>query len=345
VVGDNSLLTDYVARQYMEYSVNLSKLGLDQAQIFGGDDCQMPFRRVIVKTRASTSFTSELKDFVAPFDFFIAPKAFVETESPIMCDTGSLSHVYVANPIPTSVYQWTTLNGHIVTMPATGPSIYVDTPGVYIVNQYLQAGCSLYASDTITIDRFSYCGTLSNNLFDFTGNKTANLVSLTLKLYQNQYTRSYDIERSTDGVNFEVIQHNVSLSGNGMTTYAYSDNVSRIVASNIYYRVRLLQADSRQLVSNIIRFQLRPVIGSYVSITPNPVRDNMTIHVFSTVTKMGVIHVYDQMGKIIYRGNMPVQKGNNTMTLDILGGKPSGIYQVVVLLEDNVQVQRVIHVK
>jgi hypothetical protein len=36
--------------------------------------CGMPFRRVLVKTRASASFTASLKDFVGPFDLFLAPR-------------------------------------------------------------------------------------------------------------------------------------------------------------------------------------------------------------------------------------------------------------------------------
>jgi hypothetical protein len=344
VLGDNSLLVNYAARQYMEYSVNLSKLGLDQAQIFGGDDCQMPFRRVIVKTRASTSFTSELKDFVAPFDFFIAPKAEVETTSPVICDTGSISHVYVLNPIATSVYEWYTPNGNIITSP-TGPSIYVDTPGVYIVRQYLQAGCSLYATDTITIAPLDFCGLLANNSFSFRGEKNNDLIRLTLNISENQLTGYYDIERSTDGTNFQVIQTNTVSPKTGWMSYPIMDNISGIAAPYVYYRARLHQFNSKQLVSPVIKFATSTVNNHFVTITPNPVKDNMQISIFSGIPAHATIYLYDQMGKIIDRAYLAVQKGNNMITLGLLSNKPAGIYQAIVTVDDKVYTQRLVHIK
>ena len=146
----------YVQDQFIEFSVNLTKLGLDPVSLLGGDICGSPFNRIVVKTRASASFTAELKDFVAPTDLFLAPRVDIATQTPFICDTGSVSRIYITNPVSTSVYQWSTNNGNIVGS-TTGTSIYVDTPGVYIVKQYLQAGCSVYATDTITIGRFASC--------------------------------------------------------------------------------------------------------------------------------------------------------------------------------------------
>jgi hypothetical protein len=64
VRNDNTIVNDYDAKQFMEFSVNLSKLGLDPVTVLGGSTCDMPFQKVMVKTRASTSFTAALKDFV-----------------------------------------------------------------------------------------------------------------------------------------------------------------------------------------------------------------------------------------------------------------------------------------
>src|SRR5689334_17856770 len=68
ILQDNSIALNYAKDQFMEFSVNLSKLGLDPVTQIGGDVCGTPFNRIVIKTRASASFTSELKDFVAPTD-------------------------------------------------------------------------------------------------------------------------------------------------------------------------------------------------------------------------------------------------------------------------------------
>ncbi len=343
-LGDGSVATTYNARQFMEYSVNLSKLGLDQAQIFGGDDCQMPFRRVIVKSRASTSFTSELKDFVAPFDFFMAPKAQVEATVPMLCDTSGVSRLYVMNPIPTSVYQWSTPNGNILGT-TTGPSIYVDTAGIYIVKQYLQAGCSVYATDTITIGQFENCGVLSGNLFDFSGVKNNNLVSLTLKLPESNLTSYYNLERSTDGINFEILQRvTVTERNSGAGIFTYNDNIIALSSPQVYYRIRLFQKDNKQLLTNIIKYQLAKSNESFIKITPNPVKDIMNLQIISASCNKADVYIYDQMGKVIDKTVVILQKGNNVITFDVLKNKPVGFYQAVIHSGGNVLTQRLLHI-
>ncbi|MBL7748611.1 MAG: T9SS type A sorting domain-containing protein [Chitinophagaceae bacterium] len=342
VLGDNSIVTNYAARQYMEYSVNLSKLGLDQARIFGGDDCVMPFRRIIVKTRASTSFTSELKDFVAPFDFFLAPRAEIETTTPIICDTGSVSFIYVSNPIPTSIYQWSTLNGRIVG-PTTGPSITVDTPGVYIVQQYLQAACSLYATDTITIASFGSCSVLSRNLLSFNSLLNGRMVQLQWKVLENQLVKDFELERSTNGVDFTPLyQLPADASKSGIAVYGFTDDLNGVVTDNIYYRLTVNQTGNKIIRSNIIRHDLLEADRQRMRISPNPVQSSAQLQINLPVSGKATICVYDQLGKIVSTMNVVVQKGSNTIELDMLKAKPDGIYQVRMMVGSKVFTEKIL---
>ncbi|MEX0636074.1 MAG: hypothetical protein WD135_04840, partial [Ferruginibacter sp.] len=61
--SDDALVSSYQPNQFMEFAVNLTKLGIEPAD-FSNNLCGSPFRRVLIKTRSSTSFTSELKDFI-----------------------------------------------------------------------------------------------------------------------------------------------------------------------------------------------------------------------------------------------------------------------------------------
>jgi hypothetical protein len=344
VLGDNSVLTNYTARQYMEFSVNLSKLGLDRAQIFGGDDCAMPFRRLMVKTRASTSFTSELKDFVAPFDFFVAPAAKLETQTPNICDDGSISGVYVMNPIPTSLYQWSTIGGQIVGS-TTGPSIVVNKPGTYIVQQFLQSACSIYAADTITVGSLGDCGVLSDNLIEFKSVLNNNTVQLNWKVKENQLVSNFELERSTDGVHFSAIYRiDEKLEKTGATNYFYNDDVSGIGAQDVYYRVKVNQVSNKQLLSNIIKQQLTGVKKG-IRISPNPVKDNMQVQLYSLTDGKAVLCIYDPMGRVISTVKLLVQKGNNTLYLDILKDKPAGIYRVAVSSGDKIVNEKILVIR
>jgi len=176
----------YVASQFIEFSVNLTKLGLDPVTTFGGDVCGTPFNRLVVKTRASSSFTAELKDFVAPFDLFLAPRAQALADVPLFCCAIRVSHIQVQIPSASSIYTWTTPDGHIVGS-STGPNIVVDSPGTYMLTQRLATGCNPYAYDTVAVVYSSNCGTLDNTILDFKGAINNNITRLDWTIADNQY--------------------------------------------------------------------------------------------------------------------------------------------------------------
>lgn len=342
VLQDNSLALNYAKDQFMEFSVNLSKLGLDPVTLLGGDICGTPFNRIVVKTRASASFTAELKDFVAPTDLFLAPRVQITTETPIICDTGSIAQIYITNPISSSFYQWSTPNGRIVG-PTTGTMITVDTPGVYIVKHYLQAGCSLYASDTITIDRFPVCMVLENNLTDFRGILNNGRVQLNWRVLENQFAKYFIIEKSIDGIHFEqVYQMNAEPSHEHTASYGWTDDVSRSAVPEIYYRVRMKDISSKEKLSPVIRVTLSDIIKNTVAVFPNPVRDNLQVQLFSMENSEVDILLYDATGKKISAFHTAVPNGNSVIQLTDLADSPNGVYQVVILLGKEIFSRKII---
>jgi hypothetical protein len=58
----NNPVTTYDPIQFMEFSVNLSRLGLDPMTFTNGSMCNLAFGKVLVKTRTSTSFTASITD-------------------------------------------------------------------------------------------------------------------------------------------------------------------------------------------------------------------------------------------------------------------------------------------
>jgi hypothetical protein len=206
VLQDNSMAVNYARDQFMEFSVNLSKLGLDPVSLLGGDVCGSPFNRLVVKTRASASFTAELKDFVAPIDLFLAPRVDMAAEVPIICgmDTAT-SIISVTNPHSTSVYNWSTLDGNIFYTHPSGTWIQVNQPGTYIVTQRLNAACNPYAADTITILRDTTCYVLPAKFKSFSSvyhNYDKN-AELRWTVVNNDLATSFVVEAGVDGGNFE----------------------------------------------------------------------------------------------------------------------------------------------
>ena len=71
--------------QFAEFAINLSYLGLDA---FGGDACNKTLGSLMVKTRSSSEFTAELKDFAGPFVFGFDLETKIVTINLDSCDDG-----------------------------------------------------------------------------------------------------------------------------------------------------------------------------------------------------------------------------------------------------------------
>ena len=326
----------YIAYQFIEFSVNLTKLGLDPVTLLGGDICSSPFNRIVVKTRSSASFTSELKDFVAPTDLFLAPRAIALTETPLICDDGSgIAEVHVTNPIATSYYEWTTTDGNIISSP-TGPSIYVDHSGTYIVKQYLQAGCSLYATDTVLVQPFNTCTTLSSNLFDFRGLLTDNTAKLSWKVLSDGQVQYFEVQRSTDGINFDAVGYvEAQSSASASAAYTYLDVPDNTSGPNIYYRIKLVNKNgSIAKYSNIIIIGFKTDGKNKLTVFPNPVKDILQLQLFAKSTSKVRIDIFESSGRLIYSSNTTVQKGNNVVTVNGFNKSTRGIYFAQVYIGD-----------
>lgn len=353
VLKDNSLAysnpgpasttnSEYIQDQFIEFSVNLTKLGLDPSNTAL---CGIPFNRFVVKTRSSASFTAELKDFVAPTPLFSAAKVAVETSIPILCDTIMVSNIYVNNPIPNSTYVWSTPNGHIIGS-NTGTSINVDMGGLYIVTQYLLAGCTAFATDTFTIKKFITCHVLDNNLIDFRGSLNNNVVKLNWTVQENQFFNYFDVERSTDGINFTFLHRvEVQSSQSHVVQYDYRDDMKDLATRNVYYRISTKEVSNKNKYSNTIRIPLSFTSKNNVTIQPNPVKDVMQLHVYSVTDSRADINIYDITGKIACKVHTSVQKGNNVISLNNLADKPRGVYQTVIYIGTELFSQKILLIR
>ncbi len=332
----------YIADQFIEFSVNLSKLGLDPVTLLGGDICGTPFNRIVVKTRASASFTAELKDFVAPTDLFLAPRAQLETITPYICDSGSISNIYVRNPVATSTYIWSTPNGHIVGS-TTGPSINVDTAGTYIVRQYLQVGCSLYADDTLAILRFNDCDLLDKNLTEFSGVLNKNSASLYWRVNHNEQINSFTLEYSLDKNNFVLAETVSPADESGPLAYSSNHDVSNINSTIIYYRLRLTGKNGRVVYSNIVSVRISSAIKSGLLIYPNPsVSEKLFASVSSLKGGEAEYIITDINSKTISHKKIILYAGNNTISLSELDNSQPGAYFIKMIVDENTFIQKII---
>jgi hypothetical protein len=325
VIGNNSLQANYVSKQFMEFSVNLTKLGLDPVTTFGGDVCGTPFNRLVVKTRTSESFTSSLKDFVAPTDLFLAPRADALAEVPIFCGSlENVSELEVLNPSPSSVYTWTTADGNFVGS-NTGTNVQVDAPGTYIVTQQLSAGCTVYATDTVTIVYDEDCTVLQNQKTTFSGGLRDKMPVLNWTSFTNNHINYYELQRSEDGQNFYTIDRiENSNTENPIQNYIYTDGNAG-TNRTVHYRLRMV-GNSGIAYSRIITMEL--AMDKSFSMLPNPAVNHTRISVFVEKTESARLFVYKISGELIFTNSHTFNPGLNTISLQDLNRWQPGMYLI-----------------
>jgi len=336
VLQNNAMAVNYARDQFMEFSVNLSKLGLDPATLFGGDVCGTPFNRLVVKTRASASFTAELKDFVAPIDLFLAPRADIAAEVPIFCgslDTNT-SIVAVLNPHPGSVYTWSTIGGNIITS-TTGTWIQVNKAGTYIVTQQLMAGCSVYATDTITIVRDVDCFVLPARFKNFTAsfNPITNNAELNWTILNNPSANSFSIEANIDGTAFLEINNTIAKTNQRQEiTYTYNYLIPRGTVAFVDFRIKMLLDNGAIVYSRVLRVNLKLAVKAGITISPNPVRGKFQMTINTTADAAAKIFFMDMHGRPVMTMRENLKKGMNFFAIAPNESWQPGIYNVLVTI-------------
>lgn len=339
--GSQAVLANYRADQFMEFGVNLTKLGLDPITLLGGGACGLPFRRILVKTRNTESFTGELKDFIGPFDFFATRPVQAQADVPVYCGVMGASKISVMNPMPSSVYTWNTLDGRIVGN-NVGASIDVDTTGTYIVSQQLLDGCSTSSADTVLITFDATCTPLKEVIVDVAGSISNKQANLTWSSAANDIIQYYEVERSADGKTFTPARRVYAKSQeSSLASYSFGEDVAAFTAPFLYYRVKAKSFNSEVTYSRIVKLQNERATGALV-VYPNPATQYIGLSVPAPGRTEAVISVFNSAGKPVYYQKHSLLEGTNAIVIDETAKWPSGVYLISVATESGTLWQKVV---
>jgi hypothetical protein len=333
VLQDNSVQANYSARQFMEFSVNLSKLGLDPLHTVN-DACAMPFRKLLVKSRASTSFTAELKDFVGPFSFFRIPDISLATNFPNLCLPG-VANIWVNNGLPTSLFTWRTTNGNIVG-DTVGTSIQVDQPGTYIVSQQLMDSCgSTWARDTIVITMGSGCDVLNTGIRNFNALRVndGNLISWNTDTYIPG--ERFEVQRSTDGIHYYSI---ASRDAAPLHQYAWTDFSHEIQQQVLWYRVKMTSTGGRITYSTVQRILTGTVPD--IRLGPVPTGNSLNIIFPQGNGKTAEVMVMNNNGMMVRKQAFNLT--SNFISMELPAAWANGSYVVLVKQGDVISRKRIL---
>jgi uncharacterized repeat protein (TIGR01451 family) len=187
--------------------------------------------------------------------------------------------------------------------------------GIYYATKQLYPGCT----DTIQINMSMPC-TLPITLSFFGGEYINSTVKLTWKVETQANFSHFEIERSTDGRNFNAIG-NVTLSSNDL--YNYFD-LNLTSGSIYYYRLKMIDIDGNFKYSNIVVIRVNGSKNKII-IYPNPANDFINAELGGNAKGDYSIQLIDITGRTVSTKTVINAQRNQLITIQ-RAGLANGVY-------------------
>lgn len=152
-----------------------------------------------------------------------------------------------------------------------------------------------------------------------------NNILINWKTAQEQNSHHFNIERSTDGIRWTVINIQTAAGNSNVErAYSFSDNNP---AQQSFYRIAQYDSDGRVQYTSIIKATCD--VSDIVKVWPNPVKETVFVNINTNSRSQAIIKVFDNKGALIKIQNTELLSGSNQVNMG-MGKLPGGIYQLVI---------------
>ncbi len=233
-----------------------------------------------------------------------------------------------------AVWKWYT-GGCGTTLIGNGTTITV-TPSVTTAYYARAEGdCNNTVCASVTV--FVSCSVLPIGSIDFKGlYKSSSEAQLNWHVILPNDVDRFEIYRSTDNQSYSLAGTvHVLVQSKELQTFSMSDDISALMSNVIYYRLHIIGKNGEQTTGNVIALKPNHV-RSFVTLMPNPATESTSVRIQSERENEAVIKLIDNTGRIIFTGSEKLSRGNNFIQLNNLTRFGGGIYNVQVLLDDEI---------
>jgi len=135
----------------------------------------------------------------------------------------------------------------------------------------------------------------------------------------------FDVEKSTDGINFSVVASVNSNKdyGAGQNTYYFTDPAR--VSAKTFYRVRMKNALGQSRYSRIIQLGADPESFAFVSVI-SPFGNELSFEVSSALNDKADAELIDMTGTTIQKKYFNLATGINSLVMEKTTSLPAGVY-------------------
>ena len=170
------------------------------------------------------------------------------------------------------------------------------------------------------------------SLLAFSAQQKNSDVALTWQTSNEVNASHFNIQQSTNGNSFNTVGK-VNTQGGG--NYTFTDNVSSINASTVFYRLQIVNQDGSFTYSKIVAVFLK-ARNSQLTIFPNPVKETLYVQLTSTRDEKVSVQIIDMKGRVLQQQEVRVSTGN--MSLSFNASKlAKGSYVLIIKGDNSVQ--------
>lgn len=159
-------------------------------------------------------------------------------------------------------------------------------------------------------------------LTDFAGVIENGITTLQWKVADNAAGAAFEIQKSTEGINFTTVGQVLSSSVQGIEEYEH-----QTPASTGFYRLKIINFNGAVSYSKVIQLSAKTSAVNYgITLKNNPV-DSYLGFTFKSVTgNSAEVSIYSMSGARLYSTHIGLSKGANDITLNLSGRIHPGTY-------------------
>lgn len=164
-------------------------------------------------------------------------------------------------------------------------------------------------------------------LISFSGSYRNQNTTLNWETENEQNFDHFEIERSSNGVDFSGIGFKAAANSTSRMSYQYLDDLSSVSANVLYYRLKIVDVDGQFKYSNVIMIRKESKNINGIAMNPVPVVGGMaTVRLTSNTNSMVSFKVIDMNGKALLQQQNKVYEGSNSISINNLDRLQAGFY-------------------
>lgn len=166
-------------------------------------------------------------------------------------------------------------------------------------------------------------GVLPVRFTGFQALTTSRQIELKWYIADNETGKRFEVEKSTDGKNFNPDAIILSTEKTGNEEYDFNDVLPQ---SRTFYRIKLTDNNNKVSYSNTLVVGNNAKTPGKLSLTQNPVESYLVFNLASNENTEAVINIYSASGTIVYSQKKNLVKQNNSIAINLDGKIFSGMY-------------------